>query len=298
VKSDLGELLTAMATPFDGDGAVDLDATRRLARHLVETGSDGVVVCGTTGEGPTLSDREKLDLFDAVVSEVGGSATVVANTGTYDTHHSAALTRSALETGVDAVMAVTPYYSKPPRAGLIAHFTAVAEAASGRPVVLYNIPQRVIVNLEPDVLIELSRVPNIVAVKQATTDLDQARRILAESDLTLYAGNDDLVAPLTGLGGAGGICVGSHVAGRRFRQMIDLARGGQTDAAAEVDRSLRPLYDALAVTTNPIPLKYLLNRMGLSVGGVRLPLVEATPDEGERMLEILASSGLMPAATA
>ena len=287
-----------MATPFGADGEVDFDAARALARHLIETGSDGVVVAGTTGEGPTLTDREKLDLCAAIVSEVGGSATVVANTGTYDTHHSIALTRSALELGVDAVMAVTPYYSKPPRAGLLAHFTAVAEAAEGRPVVLYNIPQRVIVNLEPDLLIELSHIENIVAVKQATTDLDQARRILAESDLALYAGNDDLVAPFVSLGGAGGICVGSHVAGRRFRQMIDLARSGQTDAAAEVDRSLQPLYDALAVTTNPIPLKHLLNRLGLSAGGVRLPLVEATHEEGEQMMAILENSGLLPAATA
>ena len=184
----LGELLTAMVTPFDGDGRVNLGSARRLAQHLVDTGSDGVVVCGTTGEGPTVSDREALDLLEAIVSEIGGGATVVANTGSYDTHHSVALTRSALATGVDAIMAVTPYYSKPPRAGLIAHFRAIAEAADGRPVIIYNIPQRVIVNLEPDVLAELAQIPNVVAVKQATPDIDQARRIVAETDLVLYAG--------------------------------------------------------------------------------------------------------------
>jgi 4-hydroxy-tetrahydrodipicolinate synthase len=298
VSSGLGELLTAMVTPFDGDGEVNLASARRMARHLIDTGSDGVVVCGTTGEGPTVSDREKLDLMEAVVSEIGGSATVVANTGTYDTHHSVALTRSALATGVDAVMAVTPYYSKPPRAGILAHFAAIAEAADGRPVIIYNIPQRVVLNLEPDLLAEIAEIPNVTAVKQATADIEQARRILADTDLVLYAGNDDLVAAFTAIGGTGGICVGSHLAGRQFRQMIDLARAGDADGAGVVDRSLRPLYDALAVTTNPIPLKFALNLLGHEVGGLRLPLVEATASEAAAVTRGLEASGLLPAATA
>ena len=164
-----------MVTPFQSDGSVNFPSARRLAHHLIDTGSDGIVICGTTGEGPTVSDREKLDLMDAIAEEVGDSACIVANTGTYDTHHSVALTRAALETGVDAFLAVTPYYNKPPRAGIVAHFAAIAEAADGRPVIIYNIPQRVVVNLEPDVLAELGRIPNVVAVKQATADLDQAR---------------------------------------------------------------------------------------------------------------------------
>ena len=286
-----------MVTPFGADGDVDLGSARRMARHLVDTGSDGVVVCGTTGEGPTVSDREKLDLLEAVVSEVGGAATVIANTGTYDTHHSVAFTQSALSTGVDGVMAVTPYYSKPPPAGIIAHFAAIAEAADGRPLIIYNIPQRVVLNLDPDLLAELAQIPNVVAVKQATPDLDQARRIVAETDLALYAGNDDLVLPFCSIGAVGGICVASHLAGRRFRQMIDLAHAGDLDGARAVHESLQPLYDALAVTTNPIPLKFALNLLGHEVGGLRLPLVDASADEAAVITRALEISGLLPAAT-
>jgi 4-hydroxy-tetrahydrodipicolinate synthase len=291
----LGELLTAMATPFSVDGAVDLDAARRLARHLVDTGSDGIVVCGTTGEGPTVTDREKLELFETVVSEVGATSTVIANTGTYDTHHSVALTRSALATGVDGFLVVTPYYNKPPAAGIVAHFRAIADAADGRPLIAYNIPQRVVVNLDPDLLIELGRIQNVVAVKQATPDLDQARRIVAESGLVLYAGNDDLVMPFLELGGAGGICVASHIAGREFRRMIDLARAGDLDGARAVNASLKPLLDALAVTTNPIPLKAALNMVGLDAGGLRLPLVEATEQQRAVISAALETSGLLVA---
>jgi 4-hydroxy-tetrahydrodipicolinate synthase len=291
----LGELLTAMATPFAADGAVDLEAARRLARHLVDTGSDGIVVCGTTGEGPTVTDREKLELFETVVSEVGATSTVIANTGTYDTHHSVALTRSALATGVDGFLVVTPYYSKPPPAGIVAHFGAIADAADERPLIAYNIPQRVVVNLDPDLLIELGRIENVVAVKQATPDLDQARRIVEESGLALYAGNDDLVMPFLELGGAGGVCVASHIAGREFRRMIDLARAGDLDGARAVNASLKPLLDALAVTTNPIPLKAALNLMGLEVGGLRLPLVEATEQQGAAISSALETSGLLAA---
>lgn len=286
-----------MVTPFGSDGAVDHGSARRLARFLVDNGSDGVVVCGTTGEGPTVSDREKLDLLETIVSEVGGAATVVANTGSYDTHHSVALTRSVLATGVDAVMAVTPYYSKPPPAGILAHFTAIAEAADGRPLIIYNIPQRVVVNLEPDLLIEIARIPNVTAVKQATPDLDQAQRIVDETDLALYAGNDDLVVPFTEIGAVGGICVASHLAGPQIRRMIDLVHSGDLDGARMVDRSLQPLYDALAVTTNPIPLKHALNLLGHDVGGLRLPLIEVSEHEAAEVSRALESFGLLPAAT-
>ena len=240
----LGELLTAMVTPFAGDGSVNHESTRRMARHLVETGSDGIVVCGTTGEGPTVTDREKLDLFDTVVSEVGAGATVIANTGTYDTHHSVALTRSAVATGVDGFLVVTPYYNKPPPAGIVAHFEAIAEAAEGRPVIVYNIPQRVVLNLEPELLERLARIDNVTAVKQATSDLDQARRIVEHGALDLYAGNDDLVLPFTRLGGAGGICVASHMAGRRIRETrplpaADRRRITKTDAPPTPPRRLQ-----------------------------------------------------------
>jgi 4-hydroxy-tetrahydrodipicolinate synthase len=282
-----------MVTPFAADGSVNLESTRRLAHHLVETGSDGIVVCGTTGEGPTVTDREKLDLFEAVVTEVGAAATVIANTGSYDTHHSVALTRSALATGVDGFLVVTPYYSKPPRAGIVAHFKAIADAADGRPVIAYNIPQRVVVNLEPDVLGELGEIPNVVGVKQATTDLDQARRIVEDTGLLLYAGNDDLVMPFLELGGAGGICVASHVAGRQYRQMIDLAGQGDIAGARAIDNSLRGLLAALAVTTNPIPVKAALNLLGHDVGGLRLPLVEADAGQTEVVAAALEASGIL-----
>jgi 4-hydroxy-tetrahydrodipicolinate synthase len=218
---------------------------------------------------------------------------VIANTGTYDTHHSVALTRSALATGVDGFLVVTPYYNKPPAAGIVAHFRAIADAADARPLIAYNIPQRVVVNLDPDLLIELGRIENVVAVKQATPDIDQARRIVEESGLVLYAGNDDLVMPFLELGGAGGVCVASHIAGREFRRMIDLARAGDLDGARAVNASLKPLLDALAVTTNPIPLKAALNMLGHEAGGLRLPLVEATDQQRAVISAALETSGLL-----
>jgi 4-hydroxy-tetrahydrodipicolinate synthase len=294
----LGELLTAMVTPFADDGTVNHESARRMARHLVDTGSDGIVVCGTTGEGPTVNDREKLELLETVVSEVGPSASVVANTGSYDTHHSVALTRSALAAGVDGFLVVTPYYNKPPVDGIVAHYQAIAEAAEGRPVIVYNIPQRVVLNLEPALLARLSEIDNVIAVKQATADLDQARSILDHGGLELYAGNDDLLAPFLRLGGAGGICVASHIAGRRMREMVTAARAGDLDRTDAIDRELQPLYDVLSITTNPIPLKAALNLLGHDVGGVRLPLVEADERQTATVQAALELAGLLPTAAA
>jgi 4-hydroxy-tetrahydrodipicolinate synthase len=292
----LGELLTAMVTPFADDGTVNHESARRMARHLVDTGSDGIVVCGTTGEGPTVNDREKLELLETVVSEVGAGASVVANTGSYDTHHSVALTRSALAAGVDGFLVVTPYYNKPPVDGIVAHYEAIAAAAEGRPVIVYNIPQRVVLNLEPDLLARLSQIDNVIAVKQATADLDQARSILDHGGLELYAGNDDLLAPFLRLGGAGGICVASHIAGRRMREMVTAARSGDLDRTDAIDRELQPLYDALSITTNPIPLKAALNLLGHDVGGLRLPLVEADAAQTATLQAALELAGILPVA--
>jgi 4-hydroxy-tetrahydrodipicolinate synthase len=292
----LGELLTAMVTPFADDGTVNHESARRMARHLTDTGSDGIVVCGTTGEGPTVNDREKLELLETVVSEVGPSASVVANTGSYDTHHSVALTRSALATGVDGFLVVTPYYNKPPVDGIVAHYEAIAEAAEGRPVIVYNIPQRVVLNLEPDLLARLSEIDNVIAVKQATADLDQARSILDHGGLELYAGNDDLLAPFLRLGGVGGICVASHIAGRRMREMVTAARAGDLDRTDAIDRELQPLYDVLSITTNPIPLKAALNLLGHDVGGLRLPLVEADAAQTATLQAALELAGILPVA--
>jgi 4-hydroxy-tetrahydrodipicolinate synthase len=285
-----------MATPFAADGSLDLDASRTLARHLVEHGSEGLVLAGTTGEGPTLTDAEKLALFAAVLDEVGSDARVIANTGTYDTAHSVHLTRESCRLGVHGFLAVTPYYNKPPAEGLARHFAAIAEAADGLPVIIYNIPQRVILNLEPALLVRLARESaNVVAVKQATTDLEQARAILA-AGLVLYAGNDDLLAPFLELGGAGGICVASHLVGSEMLRMCELAESGDFDAVHALDRELSTVYDALAVTTNPIPLKAALELIGLRVGAPRLPLVEATDEQRAVLRSALRGSHRISAA--
>jgi 4-hydroxy-tetrahydrodipicolinate synthase len=293
----LGEVLTAVVTPFRADGSVDLDGFKRLCGHLVETGSDGVVVAGTTGEAPTLTDEERLSLFAAAVEAVGDRATVVAGTGTYSTAHSVHLTGQAHELGVDAFLVVTPYYSKPPVPGIVAHFRAIAESTD-RPIVVYNIPQRVVVNLEPETLAQLAEIPNVTAVKQATTDPGQARRILRETDLALYAGNDDLLLPFLELGGVGGILVYTHAVGQRVRDLVTRFRDGDVEGARAVDAELRPVIEALAVTTNPIPVKAALAMLGQDVGGLRLPLVEATDDQKAVIRATLERVGLLQLETA
>ena len=245
------------------------------------------------GEGPTVTDREKLDLLEAIVTEVGGRIDGHRQHGSYDTHHSVALTRSALATGVDGFLVVTPYYSKPPRAGIVAHFRAIAEAADGPAGDRLQHPPAG--GAEPRARRPggARAIPNVVAVKQATADLDQARRIVDETGLVLYAGNDDLVLPFLELGGAGGICVASHVAGRQIRSMIDLAHQGDLAGARAVDESLHGLYAGLAVTTNPIPVKAALNLLGHDVGGLRLPLVEADAGETQAVAAALEASGIL-----
>jgi 4-hydroxy-tetrahydrodipicolinate synthase len=290
----LGEVLTAVVTPFSGDGSVNLDGFKRLCIHLVENGSDGVVVAATTGEAPTLSDRERIELFAAAVEAVGDRATVIANTGTYATDHSVHLTREADSVGVDGFLVVTPYYSKPPPRGIVAHFEAIASQTE-KPIVVYNIPQRVVVNIEPETMAELARVPNVRGVKQATTDLDQARRIV-ELGLALYAGNDDLTLPFLELGGAGGIFVYTHVVGPRVKELVERFREGDRDGALAIEEELRPVIEALAVTTNPIPVKAALHMLGHDVGGLRLPLVEATEDEKAAVRAGLERAGVLATA--
>jgi 4-hydroxy-tetrahydrodipicolinate synthase len=293
----LGEVLTAVVTPFSPDGSVNLDSFRRLCAHLVDNGSDGLVVAGTTGEAPTLSDEERLALFATAVDAVGGRATIVAGTGTYSTAHSIHLTERAHEVGVDAFLVVTPYYNKPPPRGVVAHFRAIAEATD-KPIMAYNIPQRVVLNLEPETLAELAEIPNVQAVKQATTDLGQAARIVDETDLALYAGNDDLLLPFLELGGVGGVFVFTHLVGRRVKELVTRFKDGDGDGAAVIDEELRPLVHALAVTTNPIPVKAALNMLGHDVGGHRLPLVEASEEEKATIREALERAGLLAAARA
>src|SRR6266568_6141435 len=242
MRALLGEVLTAIVTPFGRDGSVDFERFRELAQHLVERGSDGLVVAGTTGESPNLSDDERLELFRVAVDTLRGRGTVVAGTGTYSTAHSVHLTREAHELGVDGFVVVTPYYNKPPARGIVEHFRAIADV-SDRPIVVYNIPGRVVINIEPETIAELAEIPTVCAVKQANDDLDQARRILAETDLDLYAGDDPLIHPFLELGGVGGVCVHTHVVGPQVKQMIQAFRDGDADAAKQIDDDLAPAYE-------------------------------------------------------
>jgi 4-hydroxy-tetrahydrodipicolinate synthase len=277
----LGEILTAIVTPFKPDGAVDIDRFRALAGHLVANGSDGLVVTGSTGESPTLTDDERFELYAAAVDEVGDRATVVAGTGTYSTAHSVHLTARAHELGVDGFLVVAPYYNKPPQRGLVEHFRAVA-AVTDKPVIAYNIPARVVVAIEPATISELAAIPNVRAVKQAKPELDEARHIVEEG-LDLYAGDDDLVLPFLEVGGTGGICVYTHVVGPRVKELVSRYRTGDVDGARALDRELRPAIDLLRVVVNPIAIKCALTMLGHDVGGLRLPLLEATDEEREQI---------------
>jgi 4-hydroxy-tetrahydrodipicolinate synthase len=285
------EILTAIVTPFKHDGAVDLEAFRALASHLVDNGSDGLVVSGTTGESPTLSDDERFALYEAAVDEVGDRAVVVAGTGTYSTDHSIHLTRRAHELGVHGFLIVTPYYNKPPVRGIVEHFKAIA-SVSDRPIIAYNIPSRVVLNLETDTIARLAEIPTVGAVKQANPDLEQARAIV-ELGLDLYAGDDDLVFPFLEVGGVGGICVHTHVVGPQVKEMVRRYRAGDVEGAHALDRRLAPSIELLRVATNPIAIKCALNLLGHDVGGLRLPLVEATDAERETVRGCLERLGLL-----
>jgi 4-hydroxy-tetrahydrodipicolinate synthase len=280
----IGGIITAMVTPFDGDDRVDEDATAALIGHLLENGSDGVVMASTTGESSTLDDEEKLRLF-RLAAEEAGDAIVVANTGSNDTRHSVELTEKASEIdGVDAILAVTPYYNKPNRRGIVAHFHAVA-SATDLPVIVYNIPSRCVVDISNELLKELAQVDNISGVKQA-----RAERLATIDGMDLLAGNDDMLADVLDIGGTGGILVASQIVGAEMRRMID-----EPGERRQIDEGLQDLYSALAVTVNPIPVKTAMNMLGHDVGGFRLPLVEASEDEAEEIRVVLDRHGLLSA---
>ena len=287
----LGEILTAIVTPFKRDGAVDLQAFRALAAHLVDNGSDGLAVTGTTGESPTLSDDERFALYEAAVDEVGERATVIAGTGTYSTAHSVHLTARAHELGVHGFLVVTPYYNKPPVRGIVRHFQEIG-AVTDRPIVAYNIPSRVVLNLETEAIARLAELPTVGAVKQANPDLEQARAIV-DLGLELYAGDDDLVFPFLEVGGTGGICVHTHVVGPRVKEMVTRYHAGDVEAARSIDEELRPAIEILKVQTNPIAIKRALQLLGHEVGGLRLPLVEADEGETARIRDCLQRLGLL-----
>ncbi|HEY8192546.1 MAG TPA: 4-hydroxy-tetrahydrodipicolinate synthase [Gaiellaceae bacterium] len=291
----LGEVLTASVTPFDADGAVNIPRFRELAAYLVDNGSDGLVVTGTTGESPTLADEERFELYSAAIETVGDRATVVAGTGTYDTRHSVHLTEKAHELGVDGFLIVTPYYNKPPPRGIVEHVKAIA-AVTDKPIVYYNIPTRVVNLVAVETLAELAQIPNVVAVKQAWDDLEDARRIVDETGLALYAGDDALVLPFLELGGVGGVCVHTHVVGPRVKEQVTRFKAGDVEGARRIDEELAPAYEILGVTVGPIGIKAALNLLGHDVGGLRLPLVEATEAEKDTIRSCLERLGaLQPA---
>jgi 4-hydroxy-tetrahydrodipicolinate synthase len=280
--ADLGAILTAIVTPFDDDLQVDEEAFVDLLHHLCSHGSDGVVVCGTTGEAPTLSDEEHLRLIELAVRERPDGASVVAGTGSNDTHHACMMTARATELGADAVLSVTPYYNKPNRRGLKRHFEEVARATD-KPVILYNIPGRTALDMPNDVLAELAQIDRVDYVKQANNE-----NLAPVDGLRIYAGNDDILARTLDIGGVGGICVASHIVGEEMRRMVD-----EPDERARIDGSLRGVFDAMAVTTNPIPVKAALNLLGHRVGGLRLPLVEADEHEQAAIRGALERHGLL-----
>ena len=287
----LGNVLTAIVTPFRDNGAVDFEAFQALARYLVDNGSDGVVVAGTTGESPTLRDGERLDLVRAALEAVGEDGSVVAGTGTYSTAHSVELTERAHELGADGFLVVAPYYSLPPQRGIVAHFEEVARATD-LPIVAYNIPSRVVVNIEPETISWLAEIEGVRAVKQANGDLDEARHIV-ESGLDLYAGDDKLLQPFLELGGVGGICVHTHVVGPQVAEQVAAGLEGDLERSRRIDETLAPAYELLQVQTNPIAIKAALRLLGHQVGGHRLPLVDATDAEVASVRGCLERLGLL-----
>jgi 4-hydroxy-tetrahydrodipicolinate synthase len=295
--SVLGEVLTAIVTPFNTDGSVNVEGFQELARFLVDHGSDGLVVAGSTGESATLTDAEKLTVFGAAVDAVGDRASVVAGTGTYSTAHSVRLTEEAHELGVDGFLVVTPYYNKPPQRGIVEHFKAIA-AASDKPIIAYNIPGRVVIQIESETFLRLAEIPTLTMVKQAWDDLEQARFIVDEAGLALYAGDDPNLLPFLRVGGIGVISVTSHIVGERMKELVGAFRSGDPGRAAQIDAELAPAYDLLKVQTNPIPIKAALNLLGHDVGGYRLPLVDPTQDEEARVRDCLERLGILAAAAA
>ncbi len=294
MKNSLGDVLTAMVTPFKPDLSVDHNAARELAGYLLDQGSDGIVVSGTTGESPTLSAAEKLELFKVVKEAVGERGSVIAGTGNYCTRDSIKLTKEAEAVGVDACMLVTPYYNKPPQNGLYQHFKAIAESTS-LPVILYNVPSRTALNLDCATTIALSELPNVAAVKEASGNTEQVAKIVSGTpdDFLVFSGDDEFTLPLLALGGNGVISVAAHVAGNEIKQMVGAFLAGDEKGALGLHLRLLPLFKTLFMTTNPIMVKAALKLKGVNVGGLRLPLIEATADQVERLRRVMVDTKLL-----
>lgn len=291
MNTQLGVILTAMVTPFDERGDVDLNEARRLARWLVDRGNDGLIVAGSTGEGQTLDPGERVALYGAVKEAVGGDAFVVANAGTNATRESVDAVREATAAGADAILAVVPYYNKPPQSGMIEHFSAIAEATH-LPVVIYNIPGRTAANMLPETLLEIARRNrNVAGVKESSGDLKQIGMILRkrEPGFIVWAGDDHLFLPCLALGADGVVGVASHLCSREYRTMVNAYRNGRVEEAAQIHASLLPLIDALFATTSPIPVKWAMGELGFRVGTCRLPLDGMPPNVADRLRPLLAA---------
>jgi 4-hydroxy-tetrahydrodipicolinate synthase len=288
---EIAGVITAMVTPFAEDESVDEGAARKLARYLIENGSHGLVLSGTTGESPTLSDDEKISLLRAVRDELGPQTLLICGSGSNDTRHSERLSAAAADAGADAVLVVTPYYNKPNPAGIKAHYEAVAKAA-GIPVLLYNIPSRVVVNLPPALLAELAKIENVVGVKQANDE-----ELQTIEGLIVLAGNDGTFLRTLEMGEPGGILVASHLVGPEMRKIYDTVQAGDLDRARSIDEKLRPLYEVLSIT-NPIPVKTGLELLGIISARARLPIVEADDQQRAAVRQALEAQGLLTATAA
>jgi 4-hydroxy-tetrahydrodipicolinate synthase len=289
-----GSVITAMVTPFRDDYSLDLDGAQDLAAHLLDHGSDALVIAGSTGEAPTLTHEEKRDLFRATVEAAKGKGKIICGTGTYSTAETVELTHDAEEAGADAALVVTPYYNKPPQRGLIAHFTTVAQSTS-LPVILYNIPGRTACLIETETILRLAEVENIAAVKDSTGDYQMAGRIMAESppEFELYSGDDWATFPLCSAGAKGIVSVASHVVGERIHEMVERIDTGDVAGARKIHEDLAPLFRTLFITSNPIPVKAALEILGRPAGPPRLPLVPATPEERTKVEQAMRDAGVV-----
>lgn len=287
---NFGQILTAMVTPFDHNEEIDYPATRNLIDYLIANGTEGLVISGTTGESPTLTEEEKVKLFKFTVEVVNGRVPVIAGTGSYNTKASIDLTRQAADAGVDGIMLVVPYYSKPSQEGLYQHFQAIA-AVTSLPIMLYNIPGRSVVNMSVETVVKLSAIPNIVAIKEAGGNLDTMAEIIQNTpeNFSLYSGDDGLTIPVLSIGGAGVISVASHVIGNEMQKMIEKFNSGNVREAAKDHRSLLPIMKALFAAPNPTPVKSALNLKGIPVGGVRLPMIPLNKVELNSLQEVLST---------
>ncbi|MFJ7828306.1 4-hydroxy-tetrahydrodipicolinate synthase [Psychrobacillus sp. NPDC096623] len=287
---NFGQILTAMVTPFDHNEEIDFPATRNLINYLIDNGTEGLVVSGTTGESPTLTEEEKVQLFKFTVEVVNGRVPVIAGTGSYNTKASIELTKRATDAGVDGIMLVVPYYNKPSQEGMYQHFKAIA-AATSLPIMLYNIPGRSVVNMTVDTVIRLSQIPNIVSIKEASGNLDTMAEIISNTreDFSLYSGDDGLTIPVLSIGGAGVISVASHVIGNEMQAMIAKFNSGNIKEAASDHRTLLPIMKALFAAPNPTPVKTALNLKGIPVGGVRLPMIPLNAEELSTLQNVLSS---------